>query len=72
MIVLVAMCFNKCYDLQLTTRGLMEIAYAGELLTPSRCGRMDQGIASVFVTWICVFFIVLIRLCVWVSYSHDV
>ncbi len=43
--VLVARAFNKIYDLKLTTRGEMEIAYQGEILTPSRCGRMDQACA---------------------------
>jgi len=31
--------------LKLTTRGEMELAYQGEITTPSRCGRMDQGCA---------------------------
>ena len=43
--VLVARAFNKVYDLKLTVRAEMEIAYQGEILTPSRCGRMDQGCA---------------------------
>jgi len=43
--VLVARAFNRTYDLKMTTRGEMEVAYQGELLTPSRCGRMDQGCA---------------------------
>jgi UTP-glucose-1-phosphate uridylyltransferase/mevalonate kinase len=43
--VLVARAFNRAYDLKLTTRAEMEIAYQGEILTPSRCGRMDQGCA---------------------------
>ena len=43
--VLVARAFNKAYDLKLTVRAEMEIAYQGEILTPSRCGRMDQGCA---------------------------
>jgi hypothetical protein len=29
----------------MTTRGEMELAYQGEITTPSRCGRMDQGCA---------------------------
>ena len=29
----------------MTTRGEMESAYTGEITTPSRCGRMDQGCA---------------------------
>lgn len=43
--VLTARAFNRVYDLELTTRGEMEIAYQGEITTPSRCGRMDQGCA---------------------------
>ena len=43
--VLVARAFNRLYDLKLTTRGEMELAYQGEVTTPSRCGRMDQGCA---------------------------
>ncbi|MFC1601670.1 sugar phosphate nucleotidyltransferase [Candidatus Sumerlaeota bacterium] len=43
--VLAARAFNHAYDLRMTTRGEMEYAYQGELLTPSRCGRMDQGCA---------------------------
>jgi len=43
--VLTARAFNRIYDLKLTTRGEMELAYIGEITTPSRCGRMDQGCA---------------------------
>jgi UTP-glucose-1-phosphate uridylyltransferase/mevalonate kinase len=43
--VLAARAFNRAYDLKMTVRGEMEIAYRGELTTPSRCGRMDQGCA---------------------------
>lgn len=43
--VLAARAFNRIYDLKLTVRGEMEIAYQGEITTPSRCGRMDQGCA---------------------------
>ena len=43
--VLVARAFNRIYDLKMTTRGEMEAAYLGEITTPSRCGRMDQGCA---------------------------
>jgi len=53
--VLVARAFNYLYDLKLTKRGEMEIAYQGEILTPSRCGRMDQacayGSTPVFLTF---------------------
>jgi UTP-glucose-1-phosphate uridylyltransferase/mevalonate kinase len=43
--VLAARAFNRVYDLKLTIRGEMELAYQGEITTPSRCGRMDQGCA---------------------------
>jgi UTP-glucose-1-phosphate uridylyltransferase/mevalonate kinase len=43
--VLVARAFNRLYDLKMTIRGEMEFAYMGEITTPSRCGRMDQGCA---------------------------
>ena len=37
--VLTARAFNRIYDLKMTTRGEMELAYQGEITTPSRCGR---------------------------------
>src|SRR5512147_1363463 len=43
--VLTARAFNRVYDLKLTVRGEMELAYQGEITTPSRCGRLDQGCA---------------------------
>ena len=43
--VLIARAFNRIYDLKMTARGEMEYAYQGEITTPSRCGRMDQGCA---------------------------
>lgn len=43
--VLVARAFNRVYDLKMTIRGEMEFSYLGEITTPSRCGRMDQGCA---------------------------
>ncbi len=43
--VLIARAFNRTYDLKMTVRGEMELAYQGEITTPSRCGRMDQGCA---------------------------
>ncbi len=43
--VLTARSFNRIYDLKMTIRGEMELAYQGEIMTPSRCGRMDQGCA---------------------------
>lgn len=43
--VMIARAFNRLYDLKMTIRGEMEMAYRGEITTPSRCGRMDQGCA---------------------------
>jgi len=43
--ILTAQAFNTVYKLKLTRRGEMEIAYQGEIMTPSRCGRMDQACA---------------------------
>ncbi len=43
--VLTARAFNRLYHLGLDVREEMELAYQGELTTPSRCGRMDQGCA---------------------------
>jgi UTP-glucose-1-phosphate uridylyltransferase/mevalonate kinase len=43
--VFVARAFNRIYDLKMTVRGEMEVAYNGEITTPSRCGRLDQGCA---------------------------
>ena len=43
--VMMARIFNHLYDLQLTSQDEMEYAYQGETMTPSRCGRMDQGCA---------------------------
>ena len=43
--VLIARAFNQVYNLQLTIREEMEIAYLGEITTPSQCGRMDQACA---------------------------
>lgn len=43
--VLVARAFNQLYNLHLNTQGEMNIAYNGEILTPSRCGRLDQACA---------------------------
>lgn len=42
---LVAKAFNEMYGLHISTRGIMQIAYRGELLTGSRCGRLDQACA---------------------------
>lgn len=43
--VLIARAFNRIYDLDMNIRDEMEWAYQGEITTPSRCGRMDQGCA---------------------------
>ncbi len=43
--VLTARAFNQTYQLGLNIRQEMELAYLGEITTPSRCGRMDQGCA---------------------------
>ncbi|MBD2043538.1 sugar phosphate nucleotidyltransferase [Microcoleus sp. FACHB-672] len=43
--VLVARAFNRVYKLKMMVRQEMELAYLGEILTPSRCGRMDQACA---------------------------
>jgi UTP-glucose-1-phosphate uridylyltransferase/mevalonate kinase len=43
--VLIARAFNRVYDLKISIQGEMELAYQGEILTPSRCGRMDQACA---------------------------
>ncbi|TBR61762.1 GHMP kinase [Westiellopsis prolifica IICB1] len=43
--VLVARAFNLVYDLKMSIQEEMELAYFGEITTPSRCGRMDQACA---------------------------
>lgn len=43
--VLVTQAFNQLYNLNLNTLGVMNIAYWGELRTPSKCGRLDQACA---------------------------
>jgi len=43
--VLIARAFNKAYNLKLTLEQEMDFAYRGEILTPSKCGRMDQACA---------------------------
>jgi UTP-glucose-1-phosphate uridylyltransferase/galactokinase len=43
--VLVARAFNQMYKLKLNTMGEMQIAFAGEQRTPSRCGQLDQACA---------------------------
>ena len=43
--VLVARAFNQIYNLHLNTLGEMNLAYYGEITTPSKCGRLDQACA---------------------------
>lgn len=43
--VLTARAFNKLHTLNLSVEEEMELAYRGELLTGSHCGRMDQACA---------------------------
>ncbi len=43
--VLITEAFDKIYNLRLTRKRIMEIAYLGETTTPSRCGKMDQACA---------------------------
>ena len=45
MCVLVARAFSRVHQLNLSVEEEMEFAYRGELLTGSRCGRMDQACA---------------------------
>jgi hypothetical protein len=40
--VMIAKCFNEVYGLGMGQAEFMEAAYKGEMMTPSRCGRMDQ------------------------------
>ena len=53
--VLVARAFGILYDLGLSVYDEMDIAYSGEILTGSECGRMDQACAfgrvPVFMTF---------------------
>lgn len=41
--ILVAKAFNRCYGLRMLPHELMDVSYAGERLTGSQCGRMDQA-----------------------------
>jgi galactokinase len=43
--VLIVRAFNRMYNLSMSVREEMELAYMGEVTTPSRCGRLDQGCA---------------------------
>jgi galactokinase len=41
--ILVAKAFNQCFGLRMLPHELMDVSYAGERLTGSQCGRMDQA-----------------------------
>ena len=43
--VLIARAFNQLYNLHLNITGEMNLAYLGEITTPSRCGKLDQACA---------------------------
>lgn len=43
--VLVVRAFAAVWGLELNTKEIMELAFKGEMHTPSRCGRMDQCVA---------------------------
>jgi galactokinase len=43
--VTTARAFNLVYNLKMSIQDEMEYAYKGEILTGSKCGRMDQGCA---------------------------
>ncbi len=43
--VLVTRAFNQLYNLHLNIIGEMNLAYLGEVTTPSRCGKLDQACA---------------------------
>lgn len=43
--VLVVRAFEYACALHMSTAAVMELAYSGEMLTPSKCGRMDQCVA---------------------------
>lgn len=53
--VLTARAFSAIYGLNFSTAQEMDYAYRGEIMTPSRCGRMDQACAfgrvPVFLTF---------------------
>jgi len=42
---MIVKCFDAVFDLHLSMSAIMEMAYLGEMCTPSRCGRMDQCVA---------------------------
>jgi mevalonate kinase len=43
--VLVVKAIKEIFDLPLSTKGIMNLAYMGEITTPSRCGKLDQACA---------------------------
>ena len=43
--ILVTRAFNELYNLNLSISDVMDIAYLGERITPSKCGRLDQACA---------------------------
>ena len=43
--VLITRAFNRLYNLHLNVIGEMNLAYLGEITTPSRCGKLDQACA---------------------------
>ncbi len=43
--VLTARAFDRIFDLNWTKTREMDVAYRGEITTPSRCGRLDQACA---------------------------
>lgn len=43
--VLIVKCFASVYNVEIDINKQMEIAYSGEMYTPSKCGRMDQCVA---------------------------
>lgn len=43
--VLVVQCFSVVFGLDISVNECMELAYRGEMLTASKCGRMDQCVA---------------------------
>jgi galactokinase len=43
--VLITKCFNEIYNIGMDISTIMDIAYHGEMYTPSKCGRMDQCVA---------------------------
>lgn len=53
---LVVQSFNSIYSLELSIEEIMDLSYRGEMLTPSKCGRMDQCVAIGIFTLYYVLF----------------